>query len=62
VVAWYHEYLAHPGESRTEATIRHALRAKYSYFIISRSWVKDRCNGDVVVGLLIIVRLIDNLL
>jgi len=22
VVAWYHEYLAHPGESRTEATIR----------------------------------------
>ena len=21
VVAWYHEYLAHPGESRTEATI-----------------------------------------
>jgi hypothetical protein len=39
-----------------------ALRAKYSYFIISCSWVKDRCNGDVVVGLLIIVRLIDNLL
>ena len=22
VVAWYHEYLAHPGESRTEAMIR----------------------------------------
>jgi hypothetical protein len=22
VVAWYHAYLAHPGESRTEATIR----------------------------------------
>ena len=22
VVTWYHEYLAHPGESRTEATIR----------------------------------------
>ena len=22
VVAWYHEYLAHPGETRTEATIR----------------------------------------
>ncbi len=22
VVAWYHEYLAHPGESRTEAIIR----------------------------------------
>ena len=22
VVAWYHEYLAHPGQSRTEATIR----------------------------------------
>ena len=22
VVAWYHEYIAHPGESRTEATIR----------------------------------------
>jgi hypothetical protein len=21
VVAWYQEYLAHPGESRTEATI-----------------------------------------
>jgi hypothetical protein len=33
-----------------------------SMFYYSCSWVKGRCNGDVVVGLLIIVRLIDNLL
>ena len=23
IAAWYHEYLAHPGESQTEATTRH---------------------------------------
>ena len=28
VVAWYHEYLVHPGESRTEATIRQTYVAK----------------------------------
>jgi hypothetical protein len=35
---------------------------KYVDVYSSCSYVKDRCNGDVVVGLLIIVRLIDNLL
>jgi hypothetical protein len=39
-----------------------ALRAKYVDVYSSCSWVKGRCNGDVIVGLLIIVRLIDNLL
>jgi transposase InsO family protein len=37
VVAWYHEYLAHPGQSRTEATIRQnftwpKLRDHVNYF------------------------------